>query len=56
MNIKGVGTGIVTWLSFLGLYMLFCGKADPLEAAAGGGSALLIVKLAGSKPLSQAGF
>ncbi len=56
MNKSGVGTAVVTWLSFLGLYMLFCCKADPLEAAAGGAAALLALKLAGSKLLSQAAF
>ncbi len=47
MNKSRVGTAIVTWLSFLGLYMLFCGKADPLEAVAGGAAALLALKLVG---------
>lgn len=45
MNKKAVAVGAVTWLLFLGLYLLFCGKADPSEVAAGGAAAAIALLL-----------
>ncbi|MBJ6749750.1 hypothetical protein [Geomonas anaerohicana] len=47
MNKKAVVTAAITWLLFLGLYMLFCAKADPAEAVTGGVAALLALWLVG---------
>ncbi|WP_224981839.1 hypothetical protein [Geomonas agri] len=47
MNKKAIATAVVTWLLFLGLYMLFCAKADLAEAVTGGAAALLALWLVG---------
>ena len=47
MDKKAVATAAVSWLLFLGLYMLFCAKADPAEAVTGGAAALLALWLVG---------
>lgn len=45
MNKKSVLLHLITWLSFLGLYLLFCAKADPAEATAGALAAALTLWL-----------
>ncbi|GFO63771.1 hypothetical protein M1B72_08295 [Geomonas paludis] len=47
MNKKAITIAVVTWFLFLGLYLLFCAKADPAEAVTGGAAALLALWLVG---------
>lgn len=47
MNGRGRRFAAVTWLLFLGLYLLFCGKVDRAELAAGAAAATVALLLAG---------